>query len=124
MLRRANRVAHDQHAFDRAVEQLIFLRCAQAGGTRQLGIAAEQTRLPFRARAPESIAERPIQPRIGGKPGVDWAKGSIFFDQQWEYLDLPRFWQILLVVGLFLWMAIIFRAIRARPLLLTTFWRP
>lgn len=46
--------------------------------------------------------------------GADWAKGSIFFDQQWEYLDLPRFWQILLVIGLFLWIAIIYRAIRAR----------
>ncbi|ODQ86493.1 nitric-oxide reductase large subunit [Mycolicibacterium holsaticum] len=46
--------------------------------------------------------------------GVEWAKGSIFFDQQWEYLDLPRFWQILLVIGLFVWMAIIFRAIRSR----------
>jgi nitric oxide reductase subunit B len=46
--------------------------------------------------------------------GVDWAKGSIFFDQQWEYLDLPRFWQILLVIGLFLWMAIIYRSIRSR----------
>ncbi|WP_121251716.1 nitric-oxide reductase large subunit [Nocardioides ferulae] len=46
--------------------------------------------------------------------GADWAKGSIFFDQQWEYLDLPRFWQALLVVGLFLWIAIIYRAIRAR----------
>jgi len=46
--------------------------------------------------------------------GVEWAKGSIFSDQQWEYLDLPRFWQILLVVGLFLWIAIVFRAIRSR----------
>ena len=46
--------------------------------------------------------------------GVDWAKGSIFFDQQWEYLDLPRFWQLLLVIGLFLWIAIIYRAIRSR----------
>ena len=46
--------------------------------------------------------------------GADWAKGSIFFDQQWEYLDLPRFWQALLVVGLFLWIAIIYRAIRSR----------
>lgn len=43
-----------------------------------------------------------------------WAKGSIFFDQQWEYLDLPRFWQILLVIGLFAWIAIIYRGIRAR----------
>ncbi|HQR80037.1 MAG TPA: cbb3-type cytochrome c oxidase subunit I [Actinomycetota bacterium] len=46
--------------------------------------------------------------------GLEWAKGSIFFDQQWEYLDLPRFWQFLLIVGLFLWIAIIYRAIRSR----------
>ena len=46
--------------------------------------------------------------------GPEWAKGSIFFDQQWEYLDLPRFWQILLVVGLFLWILMIYRAIRSR----------
>ncbi|WP_238008562.1 cbb3-type cytochrome c oxidase subunit I [Dactylosporangium sp. AC04546] len=46
--------------------------------------------------------------------GADWAKGSIFFDQQWEYLDLPRFWQTLLVIGLFLWIAIIYRGIRSR----------
>ncbi|MCM3661789.1 cbb3-type cytochrome c oxidase subunit I [Georgenia satyanarayanai] len=46
--------------------------------------------------------------------GPEWAKGSIFFDQQWEYLDLPRFWQILLVIGLFLWILIIYRAIRSR----------
>ncbi len=46
--------------------------------------------------------------------GPDWARGSIFFDQQWEYLDLPRFWQILLVIGLFCWILIIYRAIRSR----------
>ena len=46
--------------------------------------------------------------------GVEWAKGSPFWDQQWEYLDLPKVWQGLLVVGLFLWIAIIFRGIRAR----------
>ena len=46
--------------------------------------------------------------------GPEWAAGSIFFDQQWEYLDLPRFWQILLVVGLFLWILIVYRAIRSR----------
>ncbi len=46
--------------------------------------------------------------------GVEWAKGSIFFDQQWEYIDLPRFWQGLLVVGLFMWVAILYRGMRAR----------
>jgi len=47
--------------------------------------------------------------------GPAWAaNGSIFFDQQWEYLDLPRFFQILLVIGLFLWILIIYRAIRSR----------
>ena len=46
--------------------------------------------------------------------GPEWAKGSIFFDQQWEYLDLPKFWQGLLVVGLFLWIAIVYRGIRSR----------
>jgi len=46
--------------------------------------------------------------------GVEWAAGSPLFDQQWEYLDLPRVWQILLVIGLFLWIAIIYRGIRAR----------
>ena len=44
----------------------------------------------------------------------EFAQGSIFFEQQWEYLDLPRFWQILLVLGLFIWIAIIYRAIRSR----------
>ena len=34
--------------------------------------------------------------------------------QQWEYLDLPRLWQILLVVGLFVWIGIIWRGMRAR----------
>ncbi|MGH3561706.1 MAG: nitric-oxide reductase large subunit, partial [Mycobacterium sp.] len=34
------------------------------------------------------------------------------FSQQWEYLDLPRLWQVLLVVGLFLWIAIIWRGMR------------
>lgn len=39
-------------------------------------------------------------------------EGSLF-SQQWEYLDLPRIWQILLIVGLFLWIAIVFRGLRS-----------
>ena len=46
--------------------------------------------------------------------GVEAAKGSPFWDQQWEYLDLPKVWQGMLVVGLFLWITIIYRGIRAR----------
>ena len=46
--------------------------------------------------------------------GVEAAEGSPFWDQQWEYLDLPRVWQTMLVVGLFLWITIIYRGIRAR----------
>jgi nitric oxide reductase subunit B len=34
--------------------------------------------------------------------------------QGWEYLDLGRVWQVLLVVGLFLWAAILFRGLRDR----------
>lgn len=37
-----------------------------------------------------------------------------WFSQQWEYLDLPRLWQILLIVGMFLWIAIIWRGMRGR----------
>lgn len=46
--------------------------------------------------------------------GVEAVKGNPAFDQQWEYLDLPRLWQILLVIGMVLWIFIIYRAIRAR----------
>lgn len=46
--------------------------------------------------------------------GVSWAQDSLFFGQQWEYLDLPRLWQTLLVIGLFLWIAIVWRGLRGR----------
>lgn len=45
--------------------------------------------------------------------GVSWAKGPLFA-QQWEYLDLPRVFQVLLTAGLFIWIAIIYRGIRTR----------
>lgn len=35
-----------------------------------------------------------------------------WFSQQWEYLDLPRFFQVLLTAGMFIWMFIIYRAMR------------
>lgn len=37
-----------------------------------------------------------------------------FGAQGWEYLDLGRFWQILLVIGLFIWVAILVRGISGR----------
>jgi nitric oxide reductase subunit B len=39
---------------------------------------------------------------------------SIFGNQGFEYLDLGRFWQVLLVIGLFLWVAILYRGLRGR----------
>ena len=45
--------------------------------------------------------------------GVPWAKGPLFA-QQWEYIDLPFVFQVLLTLGMFIWIAIIFRGIQAR----------
>lgn len=36
------------------------------------------------------------------------------WSQQWEYLDLPRFFQILLTIGMFFWIYLIFRGLRMR----------
>ena len=44
-------------------------------------------------------------------------KGSarpFFGAQGWEYLDLGRFWQILLIVGMLLWIVIMYRGLRPR----------
>lgn len=38
----------------------------------------------------------------------------LFGAQGWEYLDLGRFWQILLVIGMVLWLVIVYRGLRAR----------
>jgi nitric oxide reductase subunit B len=40
--------------------------------------------------------------------------GSVLGDQGFEYLDLGRFWQVLLVIGLFFWVFLIFRGVRGR----------
>ena len=39
---------------------------------------------------------------------------AAFGMQGWEYLDLGRFWQVLLTLGLFVWVAILFRGLRGR----------
>ena len=41
--------------------------------------------------------------------GESW---SIFGHQGWEYLDLGRFWQVLLVIGLLWWLFLLYRNIR------------
>jgi nitric oxide reductase subunit B len=38
----------------------------------------------------------------------------LFGAQGWEYLDLGRFWQILLVTGMVLWLVIVYRGLRSR----------
>jgi nitric oxide reductase subunit B len=49
-----------------------------------------------------------------GLHGYLSAVGSWFGVQGFEYLDLARFWQVLLVIGLFLWAFILFRGLRGR----------
>lgn len=38
----------------------------------------------------------------------------MFGNQGFEYLDLGKFWQVLLTFGLFVWAALVFRALRRR----------
>jgi nitric oxide reductase subunit B len=40
--------------------------------------------------------------------------GGWFGNQGFEYLDLGRFWQILLIIGLFFWVALLYRGMRGR----------
>jgi nitric oxide reductase subunit B len=54
---------------------------------------------------------------LGEYAGIyNWLGGlwSWFGDQGFEYLDLGRFWQILLTIGLVFWVVILFRGIRGR----------
>src|SRR5690348_3818948 len=54
---------------------------------------------------------------IGEMAGIQgWlSRGWAWFgDQGFEYLDLGRFWQILLTLGLGFWVAILFRGLRSR----------
>jgi nitric oxide reductase subunit B len=44
----------------------------------------------------------------------NWFSGSIFGHQGFEYLDLGRFWQVLLVIGLCVWIVILYRGLRGR----------
>ena len=51
---------------------------------------------------------------FGSVHGWFGSDGSVFGTQGFEYLDLGRFWQVLLVIGLFFWVALIFRGLRSR----------
>jgi nitric oxide reductase subunit B len=55
---------------------------------------------------------------IGEYAGVRaWLGSDTWFwvgDQGWEYIDLGRLWQILLIVGLFFWVFILWRGLRTR----------
>jgi nitric oxide reductase subunit B len=54
---------------------------------------------------------------IGEFAGIHgWMGGlwSWFGNQGYEYLDLGRFWQVLLSLGLFFWVAMLFRVMRGR----------
>ncbi|HOJ05055.1 MAG TPA: nitric-oxide reductase large subunit [Bacteroidota bacterium] len=46
---------------------------------------------------------------VRGEFGDNW---FLFGHQGWEYVDLGRFWQIVLAVGLGLWLVIMFRGLR------------
>jgi nitric oxide reductase subunit B len=43
-----------------------------------------------------------------------WTRSAWFGNQGFEYLDLGRFWQVLLVAGLFAWVAMLYRVLRPR----------
>src|SRR5215204_6552666 len=54
---------------------------------------------------------------IGEWAGIFSLTGDLwawFGNQGFEYLDLGRFWQVLLSIGLFFWVAMLFRAMRGR----------
>jgi nitric oxide reductase subunit B len=52
---------------------------------------------------------------LGELAGIhNWLEDSVFGKQGFEYLDLGRFWQVLLVIGLTFWIVILFRGLRGR----------
>ncbi len=47
---------------------------------------------------------------VNGKLGNGW---FLFGHQGWEYLELGRIWQVILALGMLIWLYIVFRAIRS-----------
>jgi nitric oxide reductase large subunit len=59
----------------------------------------------------------PPEPLVENEPTANVLTGDLwawFGNQGFEYLDLGRFWQVLLSIGLFFWVAMLFRAMRGR----------
>ena len=59
--------------------------------------------------------DRGVWQPAGGYAGAQGWLGDLWFwlgHQGWEYLDLGRLWQILLVIGLFVWVFMLFRGLR------------
>lgn len=51
----------------------------------------------------------------GELAGIEnWIHSIWFGNQGFEYLDLGRFWQVLLIIGLFFWVLILYRGLRTR----------
>src|SRR5829696_290580 len=70
---------------------------------------------PLAYALPGALAVVVFGSMFGELAGVhDWFSGSIFGLQGFEYLDLGRFWQVLLVIGLVVWIVILFRGLRGR----------
>jgi nitric oxide reductase subunit B len=62
---------------------------------------------------------------LGEWAGLSQVLGNWWFwlgNQGWEYLELGRVWQILLVVGLFAWFAILWALVRPRSLVNPAAW--
>ncbi len=52
---------------------------------------------------------------VGELAGIEnWIHSIWFGNQGFEYLDLGRFWQVLLIIGLFFWVLILYRGLRSR----------
>ena len=70
-----------------------------------------------RLRAPRGVAIVVFGSLAGEYAGIFGWTGDLwewFGNQGFEYLDLGRFWQVLLSVGLALWVVILFRVLRTR----------
>ena len=82
-------------------------------------IAGREPQRPGQARlrAARRLALVVFGSLIGEFAGVHgWLGGigGLVGDQGFEYLDLGRLWQVLLVIGLFFWVAILWRGLRGR----------